>query len=215
MNLSIIVLWTPREPYRGRRCNRAEGKHPVRIEGISETTDADLVIEVVAGDAAAFAHLVRRHAPIPKRMAVFWGAGADSDDVVQEAFVKAYAALPRFRSDGEFRPWLLCIVRNEIRNLFRGRSRRAAREEMARSLLDLPTSDPEDAALNSGRREELLAGIRRLAVPLREVVICRYLMELSESETAVALRIPPGTVKSRLHRALTILRTEVADVIAD
>jgi DNA-directed RNA polymerase specialized sigma24 family protein len=45
-----------------------------------------------------------------KRMAVFWGAGADSDDVVQEAFVKAYAALPRFRSDGEFRPWLLCIV---------------------------------------------------------------------------------------------------------
>jgi RNA polymerase sigma factor (sigma-70 family) len=135
--------------------------------------------------------------------------------VVQEAFVKAYAALPRFRSDGEFRPWLLCIVRNETRNLFRGRTRRAAREEMARSLLDLPISDPENAALSSGRREELLAGVRRLAVPLREVVICRYLMELSESETAVALRIPPGTVKSRLHRALTILRTEVAGVVAD
>jgi DNA-directed RNA polymerase specialized sigma24 family protein len=71
-------------------------------------------------------------------MAVFWGAGADSDDVVQEAFVKAYAALPRFRSDGEFRPWLLCIVRNETRSLFRGRTRRAAREEMARNVLDLP-----------------------------------------------------------------------------
>jgi RNA polymerase sigma-70 factor (ECF subfamily) len=82
----------------------------VRIEGIGETTDADLVTKVVAGDPAAFAHLVRRHAPMAKRMAVFWGAGADSDDVVQEAFVKAYAALPRFRSDGEFRPWLLCIV---------------------------------------------------------------------------------------------------------
>jgi cytochrome P450 len=49
----------------------------VRIEGISETTDADLVTEVVAGDAAAFAHLVRRHAPMAKRMAMFWGAGAD------------------------------------------------------------------------------------------------------------------------------------------
>jgi DNA-directed RNA polymerase specialized sigma24 family protein len=46
-------------------------------------------------------------------------------------------------------------------------------------------------------------------------VICRYLLELSESETAVALRIPSGTVKSRLHRALTILRTEVADAVAD
>ncbi len=66
----------------------------MRIEGISETTDADLVTEAVAGDPAAFAHLVRRHAPMAKRMAVFWGAGADSDDVVQEAFVKAYAALP-------------------------------------------------------------------------------------------------------------------------
>jgi RNA polymerase sigma factor (sigma-70 family) len=187
----------------------------VRIEGIGETTDADLVAKVVAGDPAAFAHLVRLHAPMAKRMAVFWGAGADSDDVVQEAFVKAYAVLPRFRSDGEFRPWLLRIVRNETRNLFRGRSRRAAREEAAQGLLDLPTSDPENAALSSGRREQLLAGIRLLAVPLREVVICRYLLELSESETAVALRIPPGTVKSRLHRALTILRTEVADAVAD
>jgi RNA polymerase sigma-70 factor (ECF subfamily) len=91
-----------------------------------------------------------------------------------------------------------------------------AREEAAQSLLDLPTSDPENAALSSGRREQqLLAGVRRLAVPLREVVICRYLLELSESETAVALRIPRGTVKSRLHRALTILRTEVADAVAD
>jgi RNA polymerase sigma-70 factor (ECF subfamily) len=91
-----------------------------------------------------------------------------------------------------------------------------AREEAAQSLLDLPTSDPENAALSSGRREQqLLAGVRRLAVPLREVVICRYLLELSESETAVALRIPRGTVKSRLHRAFTILRTEVADAVAD
>ena len=140
----------------------------MRIEGIGETTDADLLAKVVAGDPAAFAHLVRLHAPIAKRMAVFWGAGADSDDVVKEAFVKAYAALPRFRSDGEFRPWLLRIVRNETRNLFRGRSRRAAREEAAQGLLDLPTSDPENAALSSGRREQLLAGIRLLAVPLEK-----------------------------------------------
>jgi DNA-directed RNA polymerase specialized sigma24 family protein len=76
----------------------------VRIEGISETTDADLVTEAVAGDAAAFAHLVRRHAPMAKRMAVFWGAGADSDDVVQEAFVKAYATRTG-AGHGRFQPW--------------------------------------------------------------------------------------------------------------
>ena len=78
------------------------------------------------GDRSAFGHLVRRHAPLAKRMAVLWGAGADADDVVQDAFVKAHAALPRFRTDGEFRGWLLTIVRNETRNLFRSRGRRAA-----------------------------------------------------------------------------------------
>ena len=100
---------------------------------ISRPVDAQLVAEVQAGDRAAFGHLVRRHAPIAKRMAVLWGAGAEADDVVQDAFVKAYAALPRFRAEGEFRAWLLTIVRNETRNVFRSRGRRAAREELARS----------------------------------------------------------------------------------
>ena len=95
------------------------------MSSISSTTDGRLVAEVQAGDRTAFGHLVRRHAPIAKRMAVLWGAGADADDVVQDAFVKAYAALPRFRADGKFRGWLLTIVRNETRNLFRSRGRRA------------------------------------------------------------------------------------------
>jgi RNA polymerase sigma factor (sigma-70 family) len=171
------------------------------------------VAEVRAGDRTAFGHLVRRHAPVAKRMAVLWGAGADADDVVQEAFVKAYAALPRFRANGEFRGWLLTIVRNETRNLFRSRGRRAAREELA-SLPETDLAyadDPEAAALGAVRRDALLAGVRRLPVELREVVACRYLLELSEAETAGALGIPAGTVKSRLHRALTMLREEVAD----
>jgi RNA polymerase sigma-70 factor (ECF subfamily) len=71
--------------------------------------------------------------------------------------------------------------------------------------------DPEAAALTSARHAELLRGIRELGWELREVVACRYLLELSEAETAAALRIPSGTVKSRLHRALTALREEVAD----
>jgi hypothetical protein len=106
------------------------GGRLVRKEAISETPDADLVAEAQAGDAPAFGHLVRRHAPIAKRMAVLWGAGSDADDVVQEAFVKAYGALPRFRGEA-FRAWLLSIVHNETRNLHRSRGRRVARESMA------------------------------------------------------------------------------------
>jgi RNA polymerase sigma-70 factor, ECF subfamily len=182
----------------------------VRNEAISEVSDADLVVKALAGDASAFGHLVHRHAPIAKRMARLWGAGADADDVVQDAFVKAHAALGRFRSTGGFRPWLLSIVHNETRNLHRGRGRRAARESLAQLPNDLWTTDPEEEAIIVDRRRRLLATIRDLPVELREVVACRYLLELTEAETAVTLKEPAGTVKSRLHRALNTLRTEVS-----
>ena len=139
----------------------------MRNEAISEVSDVDLVAKALAGDASAFAHLVRRHAPIAKRMARLWGAGADADDVVQEAFVKAHAALARFRSTGGFRPWLLSIVHNETRNLHRGRGRRAAREALAQLPDDLLISNPEEEAMITDRRRRLLATIRELPVDLR------------------------------------------------
>jgi RNA polymerase sigma factor (sigma-70 family) len=182
----------------------------VRNEAISETTDADLVTKALAGEASAFAHLVRRHAPIAKRMAVLWGAGPDADDVVQDAFVKAYSALARFRVSEGFRAWLLSIVHNETRNLHRSRGRRAAREFLAGPAEELWILDPEEEAVSTDRRDRLLASVRRLPVELRDVVSCRYLLELSEAETAIALNVPAGTVKSRLHRALEGLRTEVS-----
>lgn len=180
-------------------------------EATSATTDSQLVTEARAGDARAFGQLVRRHAPIARRMAVLWGAGADADDVVQDAFVRAYAGLAGFRLDGHFRPWLLAIVRNETRNLLRSRSRRSAREELTLVADTELVLDPESSALTAERHAELLKGVRGLARDLRAVVTCRYLLELSEAETAAALQIPAGTVKSRLHRALTILRQEVND----
>ena len=78
---------------------------------------------------------------------VLWGAGADADDVVQDAFVKAYSALTRYRASAGFRAWLLSIVHNETRNLHRGRGRRAARESLAQLPDDLLISDPEEEAM--------------------------------------------------------------------
>jgi RNA polymerase sigma factor (sigma-70 family) len=106
---------------------------------------------------------------------------------------------------------LLSIVHNETRNLHRARGRRAARESLAGPSAELWILDPEEEALSTDRRDRLLASVRRLPIELRDVVSCRYLLELSEAETAVALKLPPGTVKSRLHRALASLRqTEVS-----
>ncbi|HYI53829.1 MAG TPA: RNA polymerase sigma factor [Microlunatus sp.] len=181
----------------------------MRTRPIAETPDARLVASVLGGDLAAYGHLVRRHAPIAKRMAVLWGAADEADDVVQEAFIRAYQALPRFRAGEEFRPWLLTIVRRLTLNSRRARGRRTTRESFAD--LRWPVTDVADEAIDAARRDQLLACVRRLPEELREVVVCRYLLELSEKETAATLGLRPGTVKSRLHRALLRLRTEVTD----
>lgn len=169
-----------------------------------------------AGDRDAYAELVRRHAPVALRTARLLGAGADAEDAVQEAFVKAYAALDRFRDGAPFRPWLLRIVANEIRNLHRSSGRRAARErsawERTEPLLALPAADdPAAAALSRERRVELVRGLAALSEPHRQVVTCRYLLDLDEAETAAVLGWPVGTVKSRLHRALARLSAVLAE----
>lgn len=161
-----------------------------------------------SGDTDAYAELVRRHAPMAVRTAALLGAGADAEDVVQEALVKAYRSLDRFRDDAAFRPWLLRIVANEARNHHRSAVRRGARERsgvLAESLLD-----PADRVADGEQTTALLAAVRALPERLRAVVTCRYLLELDEAETATVLGLPRGTVKSRLHRGLARLRAELA-----
>ena len=97
----------------------------------ADREDAEVLARVREGDRDAYAELVHRHAPVALRTATLLGAGADAEDVVQEAFVKAYGALGRFRDGAAFRPWLLRIVANETENLHRSAGRRAARERSA------------------------------------------------------------------------------------
>src|SRR5262245_30439679 len=86
---------------------------------IAAGTEAEIIARVRAGDTEAYAELMRAHAPIAHRTAVLLGAGPDAEDVVQDAFVKAYLALEGFRDGASFRPWLLRIVTNETSNLLR------------------------------------------------------------------------------------------------
>ncbi|MBI0317392.1 RNA polymerase sigma factor, partial [Streptomyces javensis] len=185
------------EPDSVRRCMRC-----VR------TGEAQIIARVRAGDAEAYAELVRAHAPIAHRTARLLGAGADAEDVVQDAFVKAYLALGRFQSEAAFRPWLLRIVAHETSNAVRSARRRRTAADLAGALLAgaepvIPESaDPAAVALAGERRERLLAALDELSEPQRRVVVHRYLLDLDEGETAEALGWPRGTVKSRLSRAL-------------
>ena len=178
-------------------------------------TEHELVERARGGDGPAYAALVRDHEEIAFRIAyVICGNAADAEEAAQEAFVKAYNALGRFRAGEPLRPWLLAIVANEARNRRRAAGRRAALTLRAAGE-GRPSGEaapsPEAALLAGERREALLAGLGRLSERDRTVIACRYLLDLSEAETAAALDVRPGTVKSRLSRALERLREEVGE----
>jgi RNA polymerase sigma factor (sigma-70 family) len=161
------------------------------------------------GDERAFEELVRMYQDLAFRTAYLLTRSAtDAEDAVQTAFVKAWGALPRFRRGAPFKPWLLRIVANEAHNRRRSAGRRAELE--LRTAAAYPTGDaapsPEGAALDHERREELLGLLSRLDERDRDVITCRYFLELSEQETAEVLGVRPGTVKSRTARALARLQ---------
>ena len=181
--------------------------------GSGTPTDGALVERARRGDVTAYEELVRRHQEVAFRTAALVSGGAmEAEDAVQDAFVKAHAALGRFRADAPFRPWLLAIVANEARNRRRASGRRQAlalrfAEDRRPGAEAAPS--PEAAVLDHERRAELIAAIERLRPQDRDVIGCRYLLELSEAETAEVLRCPKGTVKSRLSRAMDRLRAEL------
>ena len=163
-------------------------------------------------DLDTYDQLVREHQGIAFRTAyVITGSAADAEEVVQDAFVKAYRARGRFRSGAPFRPWLLAIVANEARNRRRATGRRA---RLSLQLAEERPSggaapSPEVALLAREERAELLAAVDRLGEEQRAAIACRYFLGLSEAETAAVLGCRPGTVKSRLSRALARLEGEL------
>jgi RNA polymerase sigma-70 factor (ECF subfamily) len=174
--------------------------------------EPELIERAKRGDTAAYGELVQRHQGIAFRTAyVFARDASDAEEAAQDGFVKAYRALGRFRSGAPFRPWLLQIVANEARNRRRAAGRRASL--VLRAADENRPGDavpsPEAALLGEERRAELLAAVNALRDEERDVIACRFFLELSEEETAAALDIKLGTVKSRTSRALAHLREEV------
>ena len=173
--------------------------------------DAKLAERAKNGDTAAYEELVRGHQAVAFRTAyLITGDASEAEDAAQEAFVKAYRALGRFRPGAPFRPWLLAVVANEARNRRKATSRR--RGLALRAARENPTGDtssPEAAAVAAERRVELLGALGTLREEDRLVIGYRYFLQLSEAETAAALGCARGTVKSRLSRALARLREKM------
>jgi RNA polymerase sigma factor (sigma-70 family) len=171
--------------------------------------DLALVERARTGDVNAYEALVQQYQQLAFRVAYqVTGDAADAEDAAQEAFVNAYYALGRFRPGAPFKPWLCRIVANEARNRRMAAHRRTALTERAQraQASGEAAPSPEAAAEADEFRATLVETLRRLRDDDRMILAYRLFFDFSEADMAEALKIPKGTVKSRLSRALTRLR---------
>ena len=179
--------------------------------------DRELAARARRGDLAAYADLVRRHEDMAFRVAwLVCRSATEAEEATQEGFIKAYAALGRLREGAAFRPWLLQIVANQARNRVRAAGRRSHYEELAAVAASRDAvPSPEAVAVGDDRKRRLLAAVEALPDHERVIVACRYLLELTEAETAQVLDLPVGTVKSRLSRGVARLRSWIEETDRD
>jgi RNA polymerase sigma factor (sigma-70 family) len=186
----------------------------------ARSDERQLIAAAKAGDQRAYGELLQRHQTVAFRAAyLVAGSAADAEDATQDACVKAWLALPRFRPDAPFRPWLVHIAINEARNRRRGAGRRAtlllrlAQEPAHSAHPARPGAAPsaEAEAVAAADRARLASAVGRLREDDQLVIAARYFLGLSEAETAIALGLRRGTVKSRLSRAMGRLHTQLEE----
>jgi RNA polymerase sigma factor (sigma-70 family) len=182
------------------------------IAGRVEPEEIRLIAEAKSGDQRAYAKLLTRHQALAFRAAyLITGSAAEAEDATQEACMKAWLALGRFRPEAPFRPWLVQIAVNEARNRRRAAGRRAGLALRLNPSVTEPDAVPsaESEALAGEERAHLAAAVARLREDDQLIIAARYFLGLSEAETAIALGLRRGTVKSRLSRALGRLQHQL------
>lgn len=167
--------------------------------------DAELVRRVLAGEVEAYGALVERYRPRCARFAVHMlGDAADAEEVVQEAFLRAYRALPRCRQPDRFGAWLLRILANRCRTARASRSRRERLVLLDDGVVGMAAvAHPED---RSAWREEIAVALARLAPEQREAFLLKHVEELDYGEMAEITGAGVSALKMRVKRACERLR---------
>ena len=174
------------------------------------TTDNELVKRVQQGDKTAFDLLVLRYQHrLMKLVSRYVREPSDAMDVCQEAFIKAYRALPKFRGDSAFYTWLYRIAINTAKNQLVAQNRRPLSLEMENSDGErsgfedrqFTLETPENLLLTDEIRETVAETIAGLPEDLRDAIVLREVDGLSYDEIANVMECPIGTVRSRIFRA--------------
>jgi RNA polymerase sigma-70 factor, ECF subfamily len=169
--------------------------------------ESTLVRHATHGDASAWEPLVLQHQEAVFRLSyLLLGDPDDAEDVAQETFLRAWKHLERFDPTRPLRPWLLSIASNLASNRRRSAGRYLAALTRAFRSEPAPAAGIEEKSAQHMEAGDLWKAVQTLAVPDQQIIYLRYFLDLSVTETAQALNIPDGTVKSRLSRALEKLR---------
>jgi RNA polymerase sigma-70 factor (ECF subfamily) len=188
----------------------------------TEVSDLTLVQRVQRGEKAAFDLLVRKYQhKVVKLVLRYVRSPAEAEDIAQEAFIKAYRALPQFRGDSAFYTWLYRIAINTAKNAIASRDRSPIDyqldltdpEESAGMQNRLKDPDtPEGLALTEEIRSIVNSAIEALPDELRTAIVLRELEGLSYEEIAAAMECPVGTVRSRIFRAREAIDKRLREV---
>jgi RNA polymerase sigma-70 factor (ECF subfamily) len=188
----------------------------------ADASDLSLVQRVQRGDKSAFDVLVRKYQhKVVKLVMRYMRDLADAEDVAQEAFIKAYRALPNFRGDSAFYTWLYRIAINTAKNAIVSRDRSPVGFDLdlqdSESSYDMQarladTETPEALALTEEIRTIVNRSIDSLPEDLRTAIVLRELEGLSYEEIAATMDCPVGTVRSRIFRAREAIDRKLAEV---
>jgi RNA polymerase sigma-70 factor (ECF subfamily) len=188
----------------------------------ADASDLSLVRRVQRGDKVAFDALVLKYQhKLVKLVMRYVRNPAEAEDIAQEAFIKAYRALPQFRGDSAFYTWLYRIAINTAKNAVVSRERSPIDYDLDRNNSDesydmqgrmKDSETPEGLVLTDEIRTTVNASIEALPEDLRTAIILRELEGLSYEEIAAAMDCPVGTVRSRIFRAREAIDRRLREV---
>ena len=197
---------------------REENQHSPVVKKGEEVSERKLVEATQNGDKRAYGQLIRIH---QKRLFRYIYGLLNSfdatEDIVQEAFVKAYDNIKTFRTEYAFYPWLSTIARNLAYNYIHREEKKESLDILQEKGYDPKAAElgPLENLLNHENNKRFYQAVLSLPVKFRSVFVLRHFEQMDYAQIASYLKIPPGTVDSRLYRARQLLMENLKDLIED
>ena len=187
-----------------------------KVDKKKQPDEAKLIEAAQNGNKQAFGLLIRLH---QKRLFRFiyglLGTFDTAEDIVQEAFIKAYQALDTFRPGNPFYPWLSRIARNLAFNHYHREEKKESLDNLTEKGFDPENTDlgPMDKLMEKQNQKRFYKAVVALPATYRAVFVMRHFEDMNYADIASYLKIPPGTVDSRLYRARKMLMEKLQDLL--